>query len=343
MNSISFAALLVTYFFVALVVVLCCWPLDVGRRARVPLLILSVVGLLASVALGSTVAPGQNLAMFFVEAITTLSRTHVVAIAFGACLAVPFVLLWRGDGEPGLPRTISQGLVGLAFIGTLLTGGLIAGKDVLSRYLPHPDSGRGGSIGRLVDPGFEIQNVMETEIIPVRVAVSPGGKVYVSGHVGIAAQSGAVVEIVENSDGTYQEKLVAPMLNRPYGLIAQDDRIFVSRSGQFARWKNGKAEQVATGAVTMLKDLDGDGVMDYYHDVVTGMPGAQGPDFLHQNNDIAMGPDGALYITNPFTSDALPARLPWEGVLLRASGEDFSNIEEFATGLRNPFDILILP
>jgi len=113
--------------------------------------------------------------------------------------------------------------------------------------------------------------------------------------------------------------------------------LFVSRAGQFSKAINGVMVQEATGAVTRLEDLDSDGVFDFYKDIVSGLPGAQLPDGLHQNNGIEIV-DDELYITVGVSTDHSPAVLDQEGTILKCK-LDGSELEIFAKGLRNPFGI----
>jgi len=115
--------------------------------------------------------------------------------------------------------------------------------------------------------------------------------------------------------------------------------LLVSRSGQHTAYNNGVREHFATGALTRLTDTDGDGVMDYYHDIVPELPGAQGPDYLHQNNAVVVGDDGDIYFTTANHADARPVADERAGAILRARGPDHSDVEVFASGLRNPFGL----
>jgi glucose/arabinose dehydrogenase len=128
-------------------------------------------------------------------------------------------------------------------------------------------------------------------------------------------------------------------LFRTFGLAVRDGHIFVSRSGYMARAKDGHIEYENSGVITRLSDLDRDGMMDYYEDVVVGLPGCQGPIPQHSNNAITFGPDGSLYITQGVHSDRAPLTHPWEGTILRAS-PDFKTVSVFARGLRNPFGLV---
>jgi glucose/arabinose dehydrogenase len=340
MTAIHFTLFLLAYFGTAVTICIGYRLLKPGEYDQKGLLLLVVLGLVLSVVIGSQVVVGENFVVRMASEILALSRTFVTALALGVCCALPLALIWRhNDTETPLAKKLGFVFSLFGVLGTLLFGGLLAGKDVISPYLPNPGAQGQGGIATLVDKGFVIEDVLDTEIIPIRVAIDPDGKVFVSGHYGIAAQSGAVIEISQDDKGVFKERFVAKMLNRPYGLHADRGRLYVSRSGQFTRWEKGKAKHTFTGAVTMLKDLDGDGIMDYYHDVITGLPGAQGPDYLHQNNDVTVGPDGSVYVTTAIHSDGLPSRHKWEGVILKASGDGLENVEIFATGVRNAFGL----
>ena len=338
MSTEHFGIFLFAYLFVATLVMLFCVLAKNGSRLRLLGLIIAVLGLILSIVIGSMLYEGQNFLIGLMQQLLRLSRTHTVALLLGVSAAVPLALL------PGFRKTRWVNLGGftlatLSLLGVILFGGFAAGKELLSPYLSHPESATGGSgIGSTAPQNFTVELVAETEIVPIRVAVSDTGRIYVSGHIGIAAQDGGVVELV-SENGKTTEKKVAELLNRPYGLYAGEDYLLVSRSGQHTQWQDGKASHVSTGAVTRLSDTDGDGVMDYYHDVVSDLPGAKGPDPLHQNNDLVIGEDGAIYFTTANHTDSRPVADDKAGAILRAAGPDFNEVEVFASGLRNPFGI----
>ena len=336
--------LLFAYFSVVLLIGLSSIFSGASVVRSVIAIVLSALGLLAVMFVGATTAPGQNFVVALFDRVLQLSRTDLTAIGFGVSAALPFIpLLWA---KPDIASDKSRSGFSFSFwlvaglSGVLVTGLGFAAKDLLSPYLPNPGSESGSAgVASLVVEGFAIEDYADTVLIPVRLAVSPAGRLFVSGHLGIAAQEGGVVELVRNANGSVDEILVARMLNRPYGLVATDEELFVSRSGQHTKWTDGRAEQISTGAVTRLVDVDNDGVMDFYDDIVTGLPGAKGPDFLHQNNGLALGSDGSLYITSANHTDAHPESDILEGTILRASGNSYENLEIYASGLRNPFGI----
>jgi glucose/arabinose dehydrogenase len=186
---------------------------------------------------------------------------------------------------------------------------------------------------------FVLEEFHQCSIHPVQIAVGPEGDVYVAGYWGAAFHDGVVARLSQSpEDGTIHETTIARNLGRPHGLAFHHGDLYVSRSGQFARAEAGRLVGINTGAVTLLRDLDGDQLIDYYEDVVADLPGAQGPDPLHQNNGIAFGPDGALYVTVGAHSDRAPVTGMFEGTIVRAA-LDGSAPEVFAEGFRNPFDL----
>jgi len=328
------------YFSISVVVFIAASMNKGIRKSALLFAFLSCLGVIITITLASKVLSDTNFLVSLIGHVVNLDRDESAALLLGAAAAAPACLIWLRFGREKAITRLSFTAVALGYLGMLLFGSLIVGKEFISPYLPHPGTEFATSkFGSLAPPGFVIEDFSNTAIIPVRVAVSPDNRVYVSGHLGIAAQEGGIVELVQEDDGTVTEKLVARMLNRPYGLAVTSKHIYVSRSGQYTRWIDGKAEQISTGAVTQLTDFDNDGVMDHYHDVIVDLPGAKGPDFLHQNNGIAIDRDGALYITTANETDGHPSESPIGGVILKASGQNFENVEVYATGLRNPFGI----
>lgn len=339
MTPQHFSVFLLSYFLMAAVITTIALLRDFRKGINVLLAIVALGGLILSTVMGSLLFEGENFLFGVFERLSSLSRLDLLAFGFGASCALPLAL-HIGLRSPQKPLYVSYLLVLAGVLGTFLFAGLSAGKDLISPYLPNPSTElKTDDFGKLSKDDYVLEDFIETNIIPVRIDVSPSGKIYVSGHIGIAAQEGGIVELTQEESGKVTERRVAEMLNRPYGLVAEDDYLLVSRSGQYSRWNKGVVEQISTGAVTLLKDLDGDGIMDYYDDVVSGLPGAKGPDFLHQNNGIALDSDGSLFITTANHTDGYPVDDPKAGAILKASGENFENVEVFASGLRNPFGL----
>jgi glucose/arabinose dehydrogenase len=181
----------------------------------------------------------------------------------------------------------------------------------------------------------------------VRVAASDDGKAYVSYDYFEAwgTMGGAIVELARDPDsGKFYKKIVAdsPLLMRTYGLVARNGDLFVSRTGISSHATQGKISYDRAGAVTQLRDVDGDGYFEFANDIVTGLPGTQGPETMHQNNGITFSADGSLFILSASAANRSLDVHPWSGTVLRVS-PDFKQIEVFAKGFRNPFGLVIGP
>ena len=342
MSSTELLILLLSYSLSTALLATLAFFTTQSRKFAVVIVLLSFAGVAIAVAVGALLDSGSNFVVQTWLDLTRLKRPTVTAFALGAGFSVPWLLL--AFSSTRRRWVVALNLAG--YTGSLLLAGVIAGKELISPYLPHPDSTvAAGQINTDVDPAFKLELLGQLGIIPIRIAVDPdSGRVYVSGNQGIAAQQGAVVELEFHTDGRLKgERTIAPGLNRPHGLAVYRGDIYVSRSGQYTKWNNGKAEHVSTGAVTVLKDLDKDGAIDLFHDIVTDMPGARAPDYLHQNNDIAFDADGTLYITSGISSDGHPPRHKWEGTILKALPPTYEEVSVFATGLRNTFGLVVAP
>jgi glucose/arabinose dehydrogenase len=110
------------------------------------------------------------------------------------------------------------------------------------------------------------------------------------------------------------------------GMALYEDRIYISDKGR----------------VGYLTDSDSDGIYDSYQAIVEGLPSQLYP--LHSNNGIAFGNDGKVYVSVGSTSDHGPlnADYPYEASILRMN-LDGSELEVFAHGFRNSYDIAFAP
>lgn len=295
--------------------------------------------LLIGITLGAAaILPGMNVAVSALGIDKDRTQTSIAAAAISSAVFVLFGLN-RDDHF-----TRNQLISGAVYLVSIMAISGILLKELLSPYLPDSQRAMGGQYlltGQVVD-GFKLEEVASLQLAPTSMAFDPKGKLYVSGYSGVSHQNGVVVEVDFNSEGGATQKDVAQYLNRPHGLAYYDGDLYVSRAGQYSRSVDGKFEQVNTGAVTRLRDLDNDGQYDNYVDVISDLPGAQQPDGLHQNNGIAFDGEGRIYVTVGSTSDHYPSSSQYAGTILRAN-TDGSNPEVFAKGFRNPFGIAIGP
>ena len=94
--------------------------------------------------------------------------------------------------------------------------------------------------------------------------------------------------------------------------------------------------------ITRLRDLDDDLVADTAEEIVTGLPfgifGVKGQATEHQTQGMRLGPDGRIYVVQGASTDRGPLTQLYEGTIFSMLA-DGSDIQIYATGFRNPFDI----
>ena len=174
-----------------------------------------------------------------------------------------------------------------------------------------------GGAGLAVPPGFGANVFFLGLSSPTSIAVSDDGTVYVS------QQDGAIAALKdEDSDGTadsvglYARGFVAPL-----GVLHRDDTLYVSHRGE----------------VTALRDSDGNGQADEVETIVSDLPVG-----THQNNGLALGPDGKMYLTLGSTCNACRERSDLSATILQLN-PDGADMRVYATGLRNVYDIAFHP
>jgi glucose/arabinose dehydrogenase len=129
--------------------------------------------------------------------------------------------------------------------------------------------------------------------------------------------------IADSVDVVYQNE--AGVLNYAVGMtFGPDGTLYVSDKGRIVR----------------MLDIVPDGIYDAIDPVIVNLPALLYP--FHSNNGIAFGPDGKIYVGIGSTSDHGPLKVKWEASILRMN-PDGSDVEVFATGFRNPFDLAFSP
>lgn len=172
--------------------------------------------------------------------------------------------------------------------------------------------------GAEVPPGFSLIRFADL-YRPTGFAFDSQGRMYVT------SQDGNVYILQdEDQDGRADTRTTfATGYYFPLGVAVHDSRGEVYVSYQ--------------GAITVLKDTNGDGRSDEERILVDTLPFD-----LHQNDNLEFGPDGWLYIGVGSTCDACDDPDPRSASILRFNVETGES-EIFATGMRNPFDIVFHP
>lgn len=320
------------------------------RSRRASSLISTVVALIAisaTTAVGFYLEPGTNylgLLWFLVEqrdfsAVAAFGLGAAAALVWVARLTDSFRFASDDLRNQSIQRNIAQVVLAASIIGVVLCSQAFIWKEILGIQ-------RDPAV-RVHAREFVIEKVADLDFLPVRVAASDAGKVYVCydyfekwGTMG-----GAIVELSrDDPGGKFHKKIVADstFLMRSYGLVARNGELFVSRTGVCSQATHGKVSYATAGAVTQLRDVDRDGYFEFAHDIVTGLPGARGPDTMQQNNGISFAADGSLFVTTSTAANRVLDDHPWAGAVLRVS-PDFTQTEIFAKGFRNPFGIVIGP
>jgi putative membrane-bound dehydrogenase-like protein len=169
---------------------------------------------------------------------------------------------------------------------------------------------------------------------PVAVAAAPTGELFVAvdeqGSIGRTPGGGKILRCVDtDGDGKVDEVKVFAKVDHPRGLV----------------YRNGSLWVMHPPNLSVFHDDNGDGIADRQEVLVTGlttdMIDKRGGD--HTTNGIRMGIDGWIYIAvgdygcvEAKGKDGKKVNMRGGIARVRPDGTD---LEIFATGLRNPFDI----
>jgi putative membrane-bound dehydrogenase-like protein len=172
---------------------------------------------------------------------------------------------------------------------------------------------------------------------PVAVAAAPTGELFVAvdeqGSIGRTPGGGKVLRCVDRlGTGKAEEVTTFAKMDHPRGLIYQDGRLWVLHPPYLSVYYDGgkgsaeRSEVLVTGLTSDMIDKRGGD---------------------HTTNGIRMGLDGWIYIAVgdygcPQARGKDGSKVTMRGGILRVR-PDGTDLEVFATGLRNPFDIGIDP
>jgi putative membrane-bound dehydrogenase-like protein len=261
-----------------------------------------------------------------------------------------------GFGPPGAVAPQPPDLQTFAQKRTASVAAQLAGKS--KGYVPAgfgpPPGGGGGAFNRAPSQPMDEKTFRDTVKAPggfdlslfaappkvgypVALAATPTGELFVAvdeqGSIGRTPGGGKVLRCVDrDGDGKVDEVTVFARMDHPRGLIYQDGALWVLHPPFLSVYHDG-----------------GKGVAEKSEVLVTGLTSdmidKRGGD--HTTNGIRMGLDGWIYIAVgdygcPQAKGKDGSTVTMRGGIVRVR-PDGTDLEIFATGLRNPFDIGIDP
>jgi hypothetical protein len=298
---------------------------------------LSLLGL-ATLAICFSQLRTENVLVQLITGNRLQTRSDLATLVFSICVGT--LVGWVTGLAISDDRRLRIAITIVLYSGISMSIAALALKDTLSKYLSNPaSSGSSGLIAKEASSGWRIRKVADLNVSPTSMAMSGPNEILVAGYSGGYFQNGAILKLRVTQEGVQQSN-IALGLTRPHGVAERNGKIYVSRAGQYSKAIGGRITQMNTGCITELQDLDGDGIYEFADDIIDGLPGAQLPDGLHQNNNIAFLDDGTLLVTVGNPNDHSPPTGLVDGNILKVNVSD-KTYTIFATGFRNPFGLTV--
>ena len=313
---------------------------------KIGLLALATLAWIAHALIVAKIEPA-GLSRVILSRVSERDPSVIVALGLGGAAALSWLTAgWLAVEWLGHPAEATRRRMGWlhAFVLVASLAGVTLGSEVLlySKALRPGGSER----GRGLRAGVTVTRIATLPQVPLRVAPGAEGVAFVSFdyYLPNGKLGGGIVRLTPSADGAHSQRIVAlsALLFRPYGLAAHEGDLYVSRSGLHAEATEGEIRFESTGVVTRLRDVDGNGEFEHFHDVLRGLPGLRDPDTMHQNAGLGFAPDGSLFVATSSADNRSIDDHEWAGVVLRLppGGEP---PEVFARGLRNPFGLAVGP
>ena len=220
----------------------------------------------------------------------------------------------RSTEDPRWPGVVAMAIVLGTTTAVLVAAGAVASDQASTDVL----SGDQGS-------GFEVAAVHSLPTGPLSMVFRSGSDGY------LALDNGQVVHFVlpDGDDGDLSLETATDSIPFPRGLTIADNTLFVSALGP-------TADRSTDGYVAAF-DIQPDGTLTNERRVVSDLPVASR---LHGVNGLTLGTDGLIYLsiggTRLIASDEPGFALIGKVVRFAPDGSD---LEVFAEGLRNVFDL----
>jgi len=235
---------------------------------------------------------------------------------------------WLQGQQPGeflWSVTAIAGEIGADGNGTLT--GTISADSPIRRFSvadtsppPDPDQLLLTNMIREVPPGFRVELFYDGPANPSVITFGPDDLLYVM------TQTGQIYTLNDDATMTMLFDNADSLLNQSVGMAFREGVMYVSDSGR----------------ISTFTDSDDDDLLDALTPIVEDLPSWLY--WAHSNNGIVFGPDDKLYVGIGSTTDHGPLNpaYPLEASVLRMN-PDGSDLEVFATGFRNPYDLAFSP